>query len=102
MIILYDKKKKKKDSGLNELPVYEVVDGQQRLTSISLLAGSIILELKKWDLEDKYKNIIERLHDFIMKKDEDFQQITLGNINKKYYESFIELVNEEREKLPEA
>jgi len=90
MIILYDTGEQKKDKKRKEIKVYDVVDGQQRLTSISLLSVSLILELRENGLEDSYEGIMKGMYNYIKNEERDFNRIKLSNINKSYYNKIID------------
>lgn len=60
-IIVKDVQKERKVSDLLSYRVFEVIDGQQRLTTISILVNEILNELKNTDIDksdiDEYKKI---------------------------------------------
>lgn len=85
-LILRDTGKTKRDySGLREFKIYEVIDGQQRLTTISIFIQSAIESLKNKNLEDKY---IEELSNIFISKS-GLPKLNLLGADKQFFENYI-------------
>lgn len=84
-IIIKDVQEDRKVSDLLSYRVFEIIDGQQRLTTISILVNEILNELKntdidKYDIEEYKKNYLKYNNIYLLE---------LLNDDKQFYEDYI-------------
>ncbi|WP_106477951.1 DUF262 domain-containing protein [Phytohalomonas tamaricis] len=92
--------KKKNESILDEKVVYELVDGQQRLSTIVLFISRLTVEIERLSLSEsqselrrkrirKYKSKYINFNSEENEKDVSFPRITLSRRDKDFYKSFV-------------
>jgi len=84
-IIIKDVQEERKVSDLLSYRVFEIIDGQQRLTTICILVNEILNELKNTDI-DKY-SIEEYKKNYL--KYNNIYLLELLNEDKQFYEDYI-------------